>query len=85
MTALRTAVDDMEKVCGHDYWPVPELQQDAVLRVRKRFFPQMLMTAPLAAWQPGALLYVDLFLHRAVLASPGTMVGKTSKQEVSHG
>ena len=23
MTALRTAVDDMEKVCGHDYWPVP--------------------------------------------------------------
>ena len=23
MTALRTAVDDMERVCGHDYWPVP--------------------------------------------------------------
>ena len=23
MAALRTAVDGMEKVCGHDYWPVP--------------------------------------------------------------
>ncbi len=45
----------------------------------------MLMTVPPAAQQPGALLYVDLFLHRAVLASPGTMVGKTSEQEVSHG
>ena len=23
MDALRAAVDEMEKVCGHDYWPVP--------------------------------------------------------------
>ena len=23
MEALRAAVDEMEKVCGHDYWPVP--------------------------------------------------------------
>ena len=45
----------------------------------------MIMAVPPAAQQPGALLYVDLFSHRAVLASPGTMVGKTSKQEVSHG
>ncbi len=45
----------------------------------------MLMAVPPAAQQPGALLYVDLFSHRAVLASPGTMVGKTSEQEVSHG
>ena len=23
MDALRVSVDEMEKVCGHDYWPVP--------------------------------------------------------------
>ena len=23
MDALRADVDAMEKVCGHDYWPVP--------------------------------------------------------------
>ena len=23
MEALRSAVDEMEKICGHDYWPVP--------------------------------------------------------------
>jgi glutamine synthetase len=23
MDELRAAVDEMEKICGHDYWPVP--------------------------------------------------------------
>ena len=33
MDALRAAADDAETICGEDYWPLPQLQQDALLRL----------------------------------------------------
>ena len=51
MEHLRGCVDAMEKVCGEDYWPVPNVQPDALLGVGGP--PRPSLTAPRTP-RPGA-------------------------------